>query len=404
MGMVDRNNNIVTYERKRKKMSETSNQITTSTAKTKEGLTILQQLLTVGGIVVGAIFYIASQGKDIEALEDDVKEIKENYSNIDDKIDELSSLVSDDHEMFLELVSMNTEERPYTIVLKDKYQIKTVKVENEEYLAAPTWEEGNIIASDVNGDTIYNPEDLYNVPIITSYLDGDNEVYFYGRFNENNRWNGKCILNTYNENKLVSIFEGIYDNGELFRYRTASTENQGTIWWVNDRINQGEYNSGETWTYTKTDDYTKGFTMEDVKEKQIVTVDKFFETRNENLLSYYKGNTANGLYNDDTGKAYLITYFTSGELDDKEAIKTFYQGKFVKGHFEDSSDKAWYITREISTTYMYYEGSFSGGTADHKNEKEFENYIRYDYIVDKLKEKGFEEYSSEFFVEYSDDQ
>lgn len=371
-------------------------------------------LLTIIGLTVTATMYISghftSQGKDIESLQDDVTEIKESIGemkkdndDIRDTISELKTLVEDDHKIFLELASISTDEKTYRVAFKDVFKPNMVIVQNEIYLAPPSWESEDSIARDTDSDKIYNPEDLYNTPIITSYMEGNDEVYFYGRFNENNQWNGKCLLNVYNENKLVYVFEGIYDKGTLFSYRRVL--NNGDTWIINDRVCQEGYNSGETWTYNKSEDFMKDFTKENVKEKQILSVEQFLNSKPEVLLSYYYGNTANGLYNDNTGQAYLVTYFNNGEIEGiskERIIKTLYQGCFLNGTFEDETGDAWYITRKIDTTYMYYEGSFSNGTADHIIEIDRQNPIGYEFISNKLKEKGFEKYELDFWAEYDD--
>lgn len=368
-------------------------------------IAVIVNAITALSVIVVLPYFLGSKfaqiDEKINSIKEDVAEGKEMANNIE----ELENMVVYDHEMFLQIASINFDEKPYNIIFKDKYEVKTKVVKNEEYLTNPSWdEEDGAIASDAtSNDIIYSPEDLYNTPIITSYIDNGNEVYFYGRFNENNRWNGKCILNVYNENKLISIFEGIYDNGELFSYQRVTFKDD--MWIVNKRTYQETYNSGETWTYSKTDDFVKEFTLEDVKEKQILTVDRFLKSKGTEMLSYYKGRTSGGLFNDDTGRAYYVSYFKSGEIDgisEEKVIKTLYQGCFSNGGFSDKSGDAWYITRELDTKYMYYEGSFSKGTADNNKVVDFQHGIGPESISQKLKEKGFEEYETGFFVEYGD--
>lgn len=429
--------NIILYEGKRKKMTEetvqkTDEQLSSSTeasssgsssnlssqgepvhdnekaSGTKKVLEVIAAILGILVIVVPVAVHIERNStmheEKINMLQEDISEIKENYREIGKDIDMLADMATYDHEIFLQVSSIDMGEKPYIVLFKDLYEVKTETIRNEEYLANPSWnEEDSAIAVDADSDIVYSPEDLYNTPIITSYLDEGNEVYFYGRFNQNNHWNGKCILNVYNENKLVSIFEGVYDDGELFSYQRVISKDD--VWIVNDRIYQGAYNSGETWTYSKTDDFVKEFTLEDVKEKQILTVDRFLKSKGAEMLSYYKGRTSNGLFNDDTGRAYYVSYFKSGEIDgtsNEKVIKTLYQGCFSNGGFSDKSGDAWYITRESDTKYMYYEGSFSDRTADNNKVVDFQHGIGYEFISQKLKEKGFEEYETGFYVEYDD--
>lgn len=345
-------------------MSEVQNtdKEASSNSRTRNGLGNLKEILFIIGalmgfvtIIVSATIYvvsnITSQKKDIEHLNIEMA----NYKDIQKTIEELSDLVSEDHEMFLEVASVSTEEETYNIVFKDAYQVETVIEKNEEFLAAPVWEKGSVIAIDAIGDITYRDEDLYNLPIISSYLDGDNEIYFYGRFNENNHWNGKCILNVYNENNLVSIFEGVYDDGVLYSYKRVSSEEKN-VWLVNERIREENYNKGETWTYEKEDEFTKGFSLDNVKEKQILTVDKFLDSKDLRLLSYYKGNTSKGLYNDDSGRSYLVKYKEDGNVD------YLYVGKMKDGYPHDDTGSAWSIGWGYDGNgYYYYEGKYNNG-------------------------------------------
>lgn len=281
------------------------------------------------------------------------------------------SSTKDDHSSIIALESKVNETSAYNIVFKDGYNVKMQGEGEERYLAAPIWKDGNIIASDVNGDIIYKAEDLYNTPILTSYMEGDNEVYFYGKYNENNHWNGCCILNVYLGNKLLYIFEGIYDDGELFSYKRVSSEKiisedniEKEIWIINKRVVQDGYNSGETWSYEKSDDFIKGFTLDNVKEKQILAVDKFIDFKCEKLLSYYKGNTSNGTYNDKTGNAYLVTYKENGD------VKRLYKGNFENGDSEDQTGNAWTLSwGNANDGYHYHNGEFKNGKPiDTKND------------------------------------
>lgn len=482
---IKKHNSIIDYERERKKMSGQSKKRSRSTSSntavneqfkadddlrgaseekdklvegtisklTKDILSIVKTLFGIIAVIVGAAIYIVvnltSHGKDIGYLEKQIADINSSVDGIEkgnveitNAIKDLATLVKDDHEIFLQLSSIDFVEKAYNIVFKDAFQIKVETIANEEYLADPLWgEDDNGIAQDVDSDRIYSPEDLYNTPIITSYMKDGNEIFFYGRFDENNRWNGKCILNTYSGDKLVSIYEGIYDKGTLYSYKRV--EDKGDYWLVNDRVYQGEYNSGETWKYVKTDDFVKSFSVKDVKEKQIMTVDDFLKSKEPELLSYYRGNTANGLYNDNTGSAYLVSYFEDGELqgaenqeviktlycgnfkdgvynDDtgnaylisyfengelpgtegQEVIKTFYQGHFKNDVYDDDTGNAWYITRQVDTKYMYYKGSFSRGNVDHIIETDRGRDVGYDYILDKLEKNGFGKYITQFWIEY----
>lgn len=392
--------NIISYERNKRKMStaesnqdspnnnQQDNQTSSQNESARDGLVRVNSFMKTASVFLGifaffsggiiyAVANIVGHGKDIDYLKGDISDLKEDVNEINRSIEKLEELTDEDHEIFLELASASKDEEAYNIIFKDIYQVKTETVANEKYLAPPSWDNNSIVASDVNGDITYTAEDLYDTLIRTSYMEGDNEIYFYGRFNENNHWNGKCILNVYNNDKLVSIFEGIYNDGELFSYKRVE-EGEDSTWRVNDRKRQGDYNSGESWIYEKTEDFSKGFTTENVKDKQILTVDRFLNSIDKKLLGYYKGNTSNNLYNDDSGNAYSVRY------DDSGNVRYLYKGKMKDGYGnddgKDTKNKSWaFIWGEANDGFHYHEGKFTNGSP--KNTTKDWNYpVDQDFI------------------------
>ncbi|MCM1057662.1 MAG: hypothetical protein NC517_08645 [Firmicutes bacterium] len=342
-------------------------------------------LLTPVTALASAIVYVTASLTSLknadEQTQKEISSIKEEIRSTNNNIEELASLVDDDHEFFIQLASLGNYENAYKVVFQDTYNVKTETIKNEEYLAPPSWGNDDIIASDIEGDIIYRAEDLYDTLIITSYTEGNEETYFYGRFNENNHWNGKCVLNIYEGDKLVSIFEGIYDDGELFSYK-AVIEGKNSTWVVNDRKRQGNYNSGETWTYEKTKDFIKGFSPENVKDKQILTVEKFLTSQNERLMNYYKGNTSNNIYNDNTGNARYVKYSDNGD------VEYLYVGKVENGKLTDQSGDAWSISWGYADDgYYYYNGPIKDGAYEKKpkdwhpmTQEEIENKVDSDFF------------------------
>lgn len=344
----------------------------------------------------------------------DINEIKSSMVELDGDI----KILTDDIKDLSEFVYTNTGNKGEYSQNDAASKIKKVKFveknfpgidlgNNEPELQNTKWEKFVSVATDEEGKE-YNSEDLQNVTFITSYMEGEKEVYFLGQYNEKNRWTGKCILNVYDGEKLDSVLEAIYNDGELFSYKRVSRESDGT-WKVTDKTIDKIQNRtkdckiGETWIYNVSETYKKNISFDDFDESRILTYEDFAYLEDEELISYYNGKTSDGYYNEDEQESYLIKYFIKGEIDfgeNERVIKTLYKGNFVKGKFKDESDKSWYITREPETAYMYYEGSFSKETADRKNEKEFENPASYEYIKQKLTEKGFIKYLDEFLIDY----
>lgn len=175
------------------------------------------------------------------------------------------------------------------------------------------------------------------------------------------------------------MLEGVYDNGTLYSYRRASCESKGE-WLITDRVCHADYNSGETWVYTKSSDFDKRFSADEITDAQIIGVTDLLKSKDEVLLSYYSGNSSEGFYNDNTGEAILVKYFPPNTVafsTEAPVIKTLYKGCFKDGNFHDDSGDAWYITRGVDTEYMYFRGAFSEGNAKQQGTEDevFENNL-----------------------------
>lgn len=329
------------------------------------------------------------------------------------QVDKIDQIVTDDHIDLLILKSQkdsskNTDvESDKVVFLSDGNKIETYIVTMDILAAEPhlyNTEKKLGINSDGSSEDII---ECQNTPLIIPYTDDDSEIYFSGQYNENNKWEGKCIFNIYKENRLSFIFEGIYDEGSLFSYKSIFTDSDGN-WRVNDRVCWEEFNSGETRTYRKSNDYDKPFLTENVTSKDILSVESFLDLMDEDIVSYYCGNTSNGLYNDENknGKTYYVGYFLPEEYKgsgDEPAIKTLYNGKFKGGKFKDDEYNSWYITRDTNTTYMYFKGCFDENTSKRNgfSKEQSENYLSFNRINELLEENHFtEEYKGEFFVDY----
>lgn len=101
------------------------------------------------------------------------------------------------------------------------------------------------------------------------------------------------------------------------------------------------------------------------------------------MLTYYCGNTFEGKYNDDSGRAYEIIF------NEDKTVKTLYVGQFANGTFNDSTGKAWDISFSVEdNVYVYNKGTFMNGrTAEGKHKivsvAEIENIISgYDFGIE----------------------
>lgn len=235
--------------------------------------------------------------------------------------------------------------------------------------AAPSWENSDVIAIDSETGQEYTAEELTDQKILLSYKTDNKEYYFYGQYNENNQWDGNCITNVYEGNNLISIMDAEYQNGEVKEYRQAIriSVSSGEVWAISDRENKIDnitkqlYTTGETWNYFYNNcEYIKAFDIDNVSNKDIIIVSDFkdYIIERTSLEGYYKGRTSDGLYNDETGTAYMVRYFKDG------TIRLLYVGNFIDGFPYDISNNAWSIAySDDGGYYVHNTQGFKKGNA-----------------------------------------
>lgn len=310
--------------------------------------------------------------KDIDVLKGDMEFVKDDLSSIHDEIDLMKGDISD-----LQEGNTNTNENHINIDINlsgklsqyfEAIKIDCNHVDSPVYLSSPEWQGTDVIAIDKNSGKEYKASELAYEKILFPYTSNNREIFFYGQYNENNNWDGHCIINAYENNKLVFITEAEYADGKILSYQQVFAFNNasGKVWGVSERENEGDYNSGVTYTYFFDKDYIKDFTLNNVTADDILTVEDFRNNLTAILEGFYCGNTSNNHYNDETGNAYIVKYAKDG------TVRTLYVGNFVNGAFNDYTGNAWYIVRdeELNTNYMYYKGKFENGNiVDNPTEK-----------------------------------
>lgn len=201
----------------------------------------------------------------------------------------------------------------------------------------------------------FTVEQVADQRVLLPYMDGAKEVYFYGQLSATGAWDGKCIINIYENGKLTFIKEALYNNGSTLSSKQvfSYTFKPGVdVWAISNRISYEDHSEGETRIYKWEKDYMQTFEMDDVAAKDIVDVDTFQAGLNPTLYAYYHGNTSDGFFNDKTGNAYMVHFFDSG------AVRLLYVGNFEDGYFNDTTGNAWYIVKDEGTDYMYCKGHF----------------------------------------------
>lgn len=285
----------------------------------------------------------------IEKVENRIERMENRIERIEDKVFEVAILLASD-------TSASAINTLYDSVRTENFKVETV------------FSKSDVIGTVMGTDIKYMSEQLVNQKILLTYLDNGDEVFFSGQFNENNHWDGKCVINVYNNGELKIITEAEYDDGEMINYEQVllDEEADGKRWFISERKNEGDFNSGKTWQFDYGNGYKKPFAGRNATSEDIINVKEFKGFINTGLKSFYFGHTSDGQYNDELGESYYVSFTSDG------FVKTLYVGDFKDGKFNDDSGEAWEIVFDTSNDinrYFYYKGNFKNGIRDSEPEK-----------------------------------
>lgn len=278
----------------------------------------------------------------VDKVRDDITSVKETNSSLIAKVEALEGNFS---EVFT--VSIKQNDLP---IVESSYELEN-----------PTWDAEDIIASDLVSGEEYSAGFLAGKKLLVPYTNNGQEVVFFGQYNENYHWDKDCIINVYANDELILIMDAEYDDGKLVTYQQVLNETLQTgqdVWVVTEREHRADLNYGETWNYDRIEDYAKQFELDQVQMQDVVSAEDFITEIDTPVDSYYRGNTSNGIYNDNTGEAYLVRYNEDG------TVKVLYKGCFADGKFDDSTGEAWELVFDSSNginKYFYYKGIFRKG-------------------------------------------
>ena len=313
-------------------------------------------ILSVGGTIWAMHGTVSKLEQQVSDLADNVGKTQESVDKVRDDITSVketnSSLIAK-----VEALEGNFSE-VFTISIK---QNDLPIVESSYELENPTWNAEDIIASDLISGEEYSAGFLAGKKLLVPYTNNGQEVVFFGQYNENYHWDKDCIINVYANDELILIMDAEYDDGELVTYQQVLAETLQTrqnVWVVTEREHRADLNYGETWNYDRTEDYTKQFELDQVQMQDVVSAEDFIAEIDTPVDSYYRGNTSNGIYNDNTGEAYLVRYHEDG------TVKVLYKGCFTDGKFDDNTGEAWELVFDSSNginKYFYYKGIFRKG-------------------------------------------
>lgn len=321
--------------------------------------------------IISWFFGIFSLPGDVKTLQSDIDTVKTNtIPSLEHDISDLKNDISTDQ------TELSTDIRQLGGRIDTLYLllVKSLDLEaSKEYSTQIATGMGNrdsilqdrgptivhVVAHTSDG-TEYTTTELSDLKLLLPYKDGSKNGYFYGQFNENNHWDGNCVVNIYNHGKLELITDAEYNDGKVLNCRQVFpdfTTNGRPIWVISDRVVENGVSHGETWHYFRNEDFFQISEPQNVEEKDILTVDRFKEFLNADVEGYYYGTTSKGKFNDTSGDAYMIKYFENG------LIRTLYVGAFENGLFNDISGNAWMIGKNTDSqaAYSYYMGPFEDG-------------------------------------------
>lgn len=223
----------------------------------------------------------------------------------------------------------------------------------------------------------YTANQLSDIKLLLPYHEGKQNVFFYGQFDEENRWDGDCLVNIYENGTLKLITDAVYENGKLLNFKQAfpdTTTGGQAVWTFSERTAQDDFSTGRTWHYFQNGNYDQNFQFDSVTAKDMISADDLRGVVGTDIEGYYCGVNSDGHFNDNTGNAYMVKYFPDG------LVRTLYVGAFVNGQFEDQSGNAWMIGKnKPEESYSYYKGAFKNG-----NPVKDIKYWQYDLTVEEI--------------------
>ena len=213
-----------------------------------------------------------------------------------------------------------------------------------------------VMGNDFKTGDPYTVEDVENKTMVVSYFDENNdEIFFKGRFNEDNKWDGNCVINKYRDGNLIFIMNANYRAGKLetynqvFSYTNASNKE---VWAISSREVGEEGNLGETRTYDKEGEWKKDFDNRYLQSECIFDEKDFYGMMDSKmdlkLEGYYNGYTSDGYFNDTNENAYMVKYTEDGY------VRTFYLGQFKDGQPYDLTGEAFAISLGYDGKNYYY--------------------------------------------------
>lgn len=322
---------------------------------------VITIVVTIALAAIGASWKISGN---ITSLNKDVKSINTKLNTANSEIKEMKEYLYADGGVKDQLGELSNNMDSITELLN----ITAIKanVTTEEYINSNVSVVGNNVSnstSSFSADTCigtdsegkaYIAKDLIGQTILLTFDQGDKETYFLGQYNDKYHWDGYCVINTYTDGVLNGVSESNFDDGNRLNYESFYlSDNQGE-WIYTDRDCKEDSNDGISIRYKLDYDKQKNFTLTNARASDIIYVENLASYDNKEVLSYYVGSTSDGVYNDNSGDAYLVRYNEDG------FVNVFYKGCFQNGSFDDTNAVE-IVFDSSNDRYFLYQGTFVDG-------------------------------------------
>lgn len=322
---------------------------------------VISIVVTIALTAISASWIISGN---ITSLNKDVKSINTKLNTANSEIKEMKEYLYADGGVKDQLGELSNNMDSITELLN----ITAIKanVTTEEYINSNVSVVGNDISnstSSFSADTCigtdsegkaYIAKDLIGQTILLTFDQGDKETYFLGQYNDKYHWDGYCVINTYTDGVLNGVSESNFDDGNRLNYESFYlSDNQGE-WIYTDRDCKEDSNDGISIRYKLDYDKQKNFTLTNARASDIIYVENLASYDNKEVLSYYVGSTSDGVYNDNSGDAYLVRYNEDG------FVNVFYKGCFQNGNFDDTNAVE-IVFDSSNDRYFLYQGAFVDG-------------------------------------------
>lgn len=121
-----------------------------------------------------------------EKFDNEYKRLESAFDDFEDKFDDIK----------LQVNVMQATNITYKSCATDSFQknaLNLCKKDNIPSVSDALWDNSEVLAT--NGEEKYTVEELIGKKLLLSYIQKSQEVYFYGQYSENKRWDGDCIIN-----------------------------------------------------------------------------------------------------------------------------------------------------------------------------------------------------------------